>query len=49
MITIGLWENTNDMRAVLVKDEEVPEETKPKKKELEEEVVEIAEDEEIEE
>ena len=26
MILIGLWENTNDMRAVLVKKEEEPEE-----------------------
>ena len=26
MIMIGLWENTNDMRAVMVKDEEAPEE-----------------------
>ena len=26
MIMIGLWENTNDMRAVMVKDEETPEE-----------------------
>jgi len=30
MIMIGLWENTNDMRAVIVKDEEKPEEKKPK-------------------
>lgn len=40
MITIGLWENTNDMRAILVNDKEAPDE---------EETVEIEEDEEIEE
>jgi len=32
MIMIGLWENTSDIRAVLVKDEEAPEE-KVKKEE----------------
>lgn len=29
MITIGLWENTSDIRAVLVKDEEKPDEKLP--------------------
>ena len=40
MITIGLWENTNDMRAILVNDKEAPDE---------EEIVEIEENEETEE
>lgn len=44
MITIGLWENTSDIRAVLVKDEEAPEEKAPKmpKEKKEEKVEQIA-------
>ena len=30
MIRIGIWDNTSDMRAVLVKEEEMPEEKAPK-------------------
>lgn len=49
MIMIGLWKNTSDMRAVMVRDDERPEEKKPKEKEPKEKEPEVKEPEQVEE